>query len=146
MLGIKGANGTVECVSAPLSGVREFVLFPGSCFLHLFSSGFLEELGLGVERWCFAQSHVLQEVQKQRHKHMVAAGLGRGSPHLSTSTLDPNTDFGGAGLLSLAKAAAPAQAAPRAGLAFPVPDPSAARSGASCHLQLWAIWLLFSFF
>lgn len=42
--------------------------------------------------------------------------------------------------------AAPSSSASRAGLAFPVPDPSALRSGASCHLQLWAIWLLFSFF
>lgn len=44
-----------------------------------------------VERWCFAQLHLVREVQEQRHKHVGAAGVGRGAPHLPESTLDPNT-------------------------------------------------------
>lgn len=83
------------CVCLAFWGERVCIIpwGPGSCFPHLFSSGFLEELGLGVEveRWCFAQLHVVQEVQDQRHKHMVAVGVGRGSPHFPASTLDHNT-------------------------------------------------------
>lgn len=72
-------SGSLDCI-IPQGPVR--------CFPHLFSSGFLRSWD---SVWGWMDGALPSFRRCRRHKLLVAAGVGRGSPPLPASTLDPST-------------------------------------------------------
>lgn len=159
VLGIKGASGAMGCVSAWLSGVREFVSFPGilGAASPTCSPVGFRGAGIGHGGGEMLPSYIWFKRYRSRGTDTCASVLQQVWAGVHLISLHPPwipaqgpwrswAALPGKSCCSYPAQATPSSSVSRAAWAFPVPHLSAARSGASYHLQLWAIWLLFSFF